>query len=71
LTRFASSSASLLHAVGSSASAPEEADAVNSLQSAALPTWNNCETCQRTSVFLLLLRRKSTDFLQLYLACFQ
>ena len=56
---------------GSSASAPEEADAVNSLQPVVSADLEQLRNCQRTSVFLLLPRQMSTIFSQLYLLCFQ
>src|ERR1700690_1989275 len=56
---------------GSSASAPEEADAVNSLQPLVSADLEQPQNRQGTSVFLLLSRQKSTIFSQLYLLCFQ
>src|ERR1035438_3762396 len=56
---------------GSSASAPEEADAVTSLQPLVSADLEQPQNRQGTSVFLLLPRQKSTIFSQLYLLCFQ
>src|ERR1019366_2541935 len=56
---------------GSSASAPEEAGAVNSLQPLVSADLEQLQNCQGTSVFLLLPRQMSTIFSQLYLLCFQ
>src|ERR1022692_2511670 len=56
---------------GSSASAPEEADAVNSLQPLVSADLEQPQNRQGTSVFLLLPRQMSTIFSQLYLLCFQ
>src|ERR1035437_1991942 len=47
---------------GSSASAPEEADAVNSLQPVVSAELEQLRNCQRTSVFLPLPRQMSTFF---------
>src|ERR1039457_1311380 len=56
---------------GSSASAPEEAGAVNSLQPLVSADLEQLQNCQGTSVFLLLPRQMSTFFSQFYLLCFQ
>src|ERR1022692_1408607 len=56
---------------GPSASAPEEADAVNSLQPLVSADLEQPQNRQGTSVFLLLPRQMSTIFSQLYLLCFQ
>jgi hypothetical protein len=56
---------------GSSASASDKADTVNSLQPLVSADLEQPQNCQGTSVFLLLPRQMSTIFSQLYLLCFQ
>jgi hypothetical protein len=56
---------------GSSASTPRRKPSELASVRSFCRSENNCETCQGTSVFLLLLQQKSTIFSQIYPVCFQ